>query len=66
MARKEGDKKAEIFTLVLDQTVETEWFKRSNSSASVITIDEKGLDDVLAGKEPRPYVKQIKDFTFRY
>lgn len=40
--------------------------KRSNSSASVITIDEKGLDDVLAGKEPRPYVKHIKDFTFRY
>lgn len=66
VARKEGDKKAEIFTLVLDQTVETEWFKRSNSSASVITIDEKGLDDVLAGKEPRPYVKHIKDFTFRY
>ena len=26
MARKEGDKKADIFTLVLDQTVETEWF----------------------------------------
>ena len=26
VARKEGDKKAEIFTLVLDQTVETEWF----------------------------------------
>ena len=25
VARKEGDKKAEIFTLVLDQTVETEW-----------------------------------------
>ena len=66
VARKEGDKKAEIFTLVLDQTVETEWFKRSNSSASVITIDEKGLDDVLAGKEPRPYVKHIKDYTFRY
>lgn len=66
VARKEGDKKAEIFTLVLDQTVETEWFKKSNNSTSVITIDEEGLDDVLAGKEPRPYVKHIKDFTFRY
>ena len=66
VARKEGDKKAEIFTLVLDQTVEVEWFKKSNSSTNVITIDEKGLDDVLAGKEPRPYVKHIKDFTFRY
>lgn len=66
VARKEGDKKAEIFTLVLDQTVETEWFKKSNNSTSVITIDEKGLDDVLAGREPKPYVKHIKDFTFRY
>ncbi|WP_329976866.1 DEAD/DEAH box helicase [Catenibacterium sp.] len=25
VVRKEGDKKAEIFTLVIDQTVETEW-----------------------------------------
>lgn len=66
VARKEGDKKAEIFTLVLDQTVETEWFKKSNNSTSVITIDEKGLDDVLAGREPKPYIKKIKDFTFRY
>ena len=40
--------------------------KKSNNSTSVITIDEKGLDDVLAGREPRPYVKHIKDFTFRY
>lgn len=66
VVRKEGDKKAEIFTLVIDQTVETEWFKKSNNSASVVTIDEDGLNEVLAGREPRPYVKRIKDFTFRY
>lgn len=66
VARKEGDKEAEIFTLVIDQTVECDWFRRSNNSTNVITIDEKGLDDVLAGKEPKPYTKKIKDFTFRY
>lgn len=40
--------------------------KRSNNSTSVITIDEDGLNDVLQGKDPQPYVKKIKDFTFRY
>lgn len=66
VARKEGDKRSEIFTLVIDQTVECDWFRRSNNSDNVITIDEQGLDDVLAGKTPKPYVKKIKDFTFRY
>ena len=66
VARKEGDKEAEIFTLVIDQTVEVEWFKKSNNSTNIITIDEDGLNDVLLGKEPKPYIKHIKDFTFRY
>lgn len=66
VARKEGDKQAEIFTLVIDQTVECSWFERSNSSSNVITIDEQGLEDILAGRTPKPYVKKIKDFTFRY
>ena len=66
VARKEGNKQAEIFTLVIDQTVECEWFKKSNNSNNVITIDEQGLNDVLAGKVPKPYTKKIKDFTFRY
>lgn len=66
VARKEGDKKAEIFTLVIEDTVECEWFKKSNSSANIITINEEGLTDVLAGREPKPYTKQIKNFAFRY
>ena len=66
VARKEGNKNAEIFTLVIDQTVECDWFRKSNNSDNVITIDEQGLDDVLAGRVPKPYVKKIKDFTFRY
>lgn len=66
VARKEGNKQAEIFTLVIADTVECDWFKRSNSSNNVITIDEGGLNDVLAGREPKPYTRKIKDFTFRY
>lgn len=66
VARKEGNKQAEIFTLVIADTVECEWFKKSNSSSNVITIDEEGLNDVLAGREPKPYTRKIKDFTFRY
>lgn len=66
VARKEGDKHAEIFTLVIDQTVECDWFRKSNNSDNVITIDEQGLNDVLSGRTPKPYTKKIKDFTFRY
>lgn len=64
--RKEGDKLAEIFNIVIDQTVETKWFSSSHKSSPFVTIDEDGLDAVLRGEEPKPYVKKIKDFTFRY
>lgn len=64
--RFEKDKTAEIFNLVIDQTVELEWFRNGHPNNDYITIDEQGLEDVLAGKEPKPYVKKIKDFTFRY
>ena len=66
VVRKEGDKMAEIFNLVIDQTVETKWFQNSHSSTEYITIDEEGLNDGLEGREPKPYVKKIKDFTFRF
>ena len=64
--RKENDKKAEIFNIVINDTVECKWFLNSHANQTYITIDESGLDDVLQGKEPKPYVKKIKDFTFRY
>lgn len=64
--RKENDKQAEIFNLVINNTIETKWFNNSHAKQSYITIDEKGLNDVLQRKEPQPYVKKIKDFQFRY
>ena len=55
-----------MFYLIINDSVELEWFKKANSNQSYITIDEEGLEDVLVGKEPKPYVKKVKDFQFRF
>lgn len=60
------NKHALIFNLVIDQTVEVEWMKKSHKNSLYVTIDEEGLDAVLQGKEPKPYTKKIKDFQFRF
>lgn len=64
--RKENDKEAEAFNLVINNTIETKWFENSHNGANYITIDEEGLDAVLRGEEPSPYTKKLKDFQFRY
>lgn len=64
--RKEGDKQAEIFNIVIDGTIEVEWFKKSHSNQKYIVLDEKGLADVLVGKEPKPYNRNLKNFQFRF
>lgn len=64
--RYEEGKQAEVFNIIINQTVECKWFQSSHANQPYITIDEKGLDDVLAGKEPELYKRAIKDFTFRY
>ena len=66
ICRFEEGKEAITFYLIINNTVESEWFKKANSNQSYVTIDEQGLEDVLAGKEPKPYKKKIRDFTFRY
>ena len=64
--RFEKDKVAEIFNLVIDSTVEMEWFRKGHPNGDYIVIDEQGLKDVLAGKEPQPYKKKLKQFQFRF
>ena len=44
-------KETEIFTLVLRGTVEWDWFVKSHSADSYITIDEFNLMNILEGKE---------------
>lgn len=64
--RFEEGKVAEIFNLIIMDTVEEKWFSNSHKNSQYITIDEEGLEEVLSGKEPTPYYKKLKDFQFRY
>ena len=49
--RWEKDKEAELFTLVIEGTVEEEWFRKSNKGISFVTLDEFQLKNLLEGKE---------------
>lgn len=64
--RFEEGKQAEIFNIVINDTKELAWFQKAHPNGNYTTIDESGLDDVLAGKEPKPYSRPIKNFTFRF
>ena len=49
--RFEEGKTAEIFTLVIKDTVENNWFLNSSEGNLYIEINEQELDEVLAGEE---------------
>lgn len=66
VCRFEPGKQAEIFNIVLDNTVENTWFENSHKGSDYITIDEEGLDAVLRGEDPKPYKKKLKEFMFRF
>lgn len=65
--RKEGDKIAEVFYLILKNTAEEKWVKNNHKSdKNYITIDEKGLDKVLNGEQPELYRPKIGEIMFRF
>lgn len=65
--RASENKNAEIFYLVIKDTVETQWVKNNHKKDNdLITIDEKGLQQVLDGKEPDLYKKNIREVLFRF
>lgn len=64
--RFEEGKNAEMFYIIICNTVETQWFLKSHKNQPYITIDEEGLDDVLSGREPKPCNIHIKEFQFRF
>lgn len=65
--RAEEGKIAEMFTLVIKDTVEYKWFQNSLKSNNVQVIDESQLDKILAGKEVQTRNREIlEDLTFRY
>lgn len=64
VCRFEAGKQAEVFNLIINDTIELNWFKESHKKSEFITIDEEGLDAVLRGEEPKPYKKKVKNFAF--
>lgn len=64
--RKEGSKYSEIFTLVIEDTVEQEWFKKSHQKSEYITIDVENLIKLLDGEPWEPYKKKLQNFTYRF
>lgn len=64
--RKEEGKVAEIFNIVLNSTVELEWFKNSHDKNSYITIGETGLEQVLRGEDPDLYKRPLQKLSFRF
>lgn len=65
VCRFEKDKKAEVFYIIINQTVELSWFKKSHENQLYTTIDEEGLEAVLRGDTPPAYKYPVKNFTFR-
>ena len=67
--RKENDKIAEVFYIIIRNTIEEKWVNNNHKTdKNYIIIDEEGLDKVLNGENPvstnrKPYLREI---MFRY
>lgn len=64
--RFEPGKTAEIFTIVINGSVETQWFKNSHKDSDYVTIDEKNLEKVLNGEPYETYKKPVQNLAFRF
>lgn len=65
--RKYENKQAEIFYLIIKDTVEEKWLSNSHKTdKNYITIDEHGLDQVLKGEQPEMYKKKLGELVFRF
>lgn len=66
VVRKEGSKYSEMFTLVLENTVEEEWFRKSHPKGDYVTIDVENLIKMLKGEPWSPYRKKLQNYTYRF
>lgn len=66
IVRKEGSKYSEMFTLVMENTVEEEWFRKSHPKGGYVTIDVENLLHLLKGEPWAPYNKKISNYTYRF
>ena len=66
VVRLNKDKTAEFFTIVINNTVETEWMNNSRSDNNFEVIDEANLMKVLRGEPYETYRKKIQKFVYRF
>lgn len=66
VVRLNKDKTAEFFTIIINNTVESEWMKKSRSDNNFEIIDEENLMKVLRGEPYEPYKKKVQNFTYRF
>lgn len=64
--RRVDGKQAEIFNIVINDSQELKWFKDSHKTTNYITIDEKGLEQVLRGEQPDKIQSKPKQVMFRF
>jgi len=65
--RKYGNKEAEIFYIIIKDTIESKWFQTSHKNDNnYITIDEQGLEQVLRGEQPTRYTPKLGEIMFRF
>lgn len=66
VVRYQEGKEAEFFTLILKDTVEIEWWKKSNGGDHCEIIDEENLMKILRGESYETYKEPLKSFASRY
>ena len=65
--RKEGDKIAEVFYIIIKNTTEEKWVKSNHKTdKNYIIIDEQGLEKVLNGEQPNTVKPKMGEFVFRW
>ena len=65
--RRYGNKTAEIFYIIIKDTVEAKWYQTSHKhDKNYITIDEQGLERVLKGESPEEIKQKPKELMFRF
>ena len=61
-----SSKQAEIFNIVIRNSQEEKWYKDSHKNSNYITIDEKGLEQVLKGEQPDIFKPKLGEIMFRF
>jgi c-di-GMP-binding flagellar brake protein YcgR len=65
--RKEGNKEAEYFTLVINDTIEVKWWENAHKKdTDIVKIDVENLMKVLRGEPYETYKRKLQNFTYRF